>query len=561
MRGIRSPDKLCAAAAPVAAALGILHLWAAWKAPVVRWSDIEVDLDIARGPLSALRSIPVGHHPIKPAFILFLKLCLAIAGPGDPGRVIVVANTLVWLAAISAAGFLVGRSTDRRVGWGLVVLLLAMLRFRDNASAVMSETLTASILLVIGAGVLAVRRVGVGLAAVLAVFLSALFWIRPNVGAVAIALTFALAWRKGSVRSAAVLVALLLAINAGVWVATSPTRPGAALRGLDYPIALGSIDDAWDPQLGVLRDADDSPPAVQSRLAFARASWGTLVGRGISRDTIRQWSWRAVHGLFSVDYYDASWSRVYGRIDAASRAAGVFLLFAAIGVLLASRTPGGARGAGLAIVAAVIAQDLVFFSEPRLAAPLLPVIFLMAACVAPGLAVRRAIAAAVAFVALCGFCAWQPSVLSWPWGRIEKSGVVVVQAIPRGALPRSVPATLHVRMASPTPASGAGLVLALGGSVVYRSDDDACRARPEITVNLPEELVKANRARDLALSVTSHGRFDATSYYLFPVIPPPWKTPARRVGSSDLSPSTGLIAGALDWWAHEGAESVPCSIP
>lgn len=539
----------------------MLQLWATRAAPVVRWSDSEIDLNLARSPFSALRSVPGGHHRIKPAFILFLKFCQALSRHRDPGRVIVLANLLLWLAAIAFAAALTVRSRGKMAGWGLAFILLSMLRFRDNASAVMSEALAAALLLTILAAVLAAARIRAPAAAALAIALSVLVWTRPNIGFVAIALAATLGSRKTAIRPAVVFLALLAAINLGVWASTRPPSHAAAFSGYDYPIAEGSIDYAWDPQLGVRLEADESLQGSRDRLDFARVNWRRLFERGLSPDAFRQWSWRAFHGLLGVDYYDSSWSRPYSRIDQASREAGLGVVIFAVAILLTSRRQPSERFAGILLMGVVVAQDLVFSSESRLVVPFIPAILLLAARAAQDFSTRRAWAASGMAAVLASFCVWQPEVLDWPWGRIEKSEVEIVQKIPRGALPVRVPATFHLRMASPSGASSAQFSVAIGGTPVYRSDADRCRTRPEITIALPDEVLQVNRRSDLDLAVTSFGKFDATNDLLFPVIPRPWRPIAWRTGSAELSPSTGMISGSLDWWAHKGAENVPCPTP
>ena len=56
------------------AALGLaLYLWPALSAPVVRWSDSELDLDWARRGVGIFSPVVSPHHPPKPGYILFLR--------------------------------------------------------------------------------------------------------------------------------------------------------------------------------------------------------------------------------------------------------------------------------------------------------------------------------------------------------------------------------------------------------------------------------------------------------------------------------------------------------
>ncbi len=65
---------------------------------------------------------------------------------------------------------------------------------------------------------------------------------------------------------------------------------------------------------------------------------------------------------------------------------------------------------------------------------------------------------------------------------------------------------------------------------------------------------RRERGRPVEIEVVTLGSFGEFDYLLFPVIPPPWRARAVREGSDDLSPTTGIGSGALDWWAHAGAD-------
>ena len=56
------------------------------------------------------------------------------------------------------------------------------------------------------------------------------------------------------------------------------------------------------------------------------------------------------------------------------------------------------------------------------------------------------------------------------------------------------------------------------------------------------------------LAVFLAGSFADAQYLLFPVVPPGWAPEAKRIGSRDLSPRTGIRRGGFDWWVHEGAD-------
>src|SRR5262249_21144404 len=195
----------------------------------------------------------------------------------------------------------------------------------------------------------------------------------------------------------------------------------------------------------------------------------------------------------------------------------------------------------------------------RYALPLLPVLFLLAAAALPrlgrGATWAHRLGAVLCLAGLIGAAAWQPHLLGWQWGKIESAGVTSHQAIPKGGLPAGGPATLHVRIAPALASSSAQLdVIGPGQRLLYSSDRDASRQRPLLTIPLPAEVLDANQTDRIFLALRTRGSYSETSYLLFPVIPQPWGRPALREKSESISPATGIRRGALDWWAHPGAD-------
>jgi hypothetical protein len=168
---------------------------------------------------------------------------------------------------------------------------------------------------------------------------------------------------------------------------------------------------------------------------------------------------------------------------------------------------------------------------------------------------RAALVAAVSLFFLVAFVALHRSVLDWEWGRIERAGITIRQRIPIRSLPRSEPATVHVRIGSPIVPSSAHLeIRGPNGAVLYSSARDIAREKPAITAILPAPVLDANRRNEVDLQLTSFGSYGDVQYLMFPVVPPPWGAPAVRDGSGELSPTTGIRAGSLDWWAHAGKD-------
>ena len=541
------------------AVLGLaLYLWPAISAPVVLWSDSTLDLEWARQGIGIFQEAPQAGHPAKPVYLLFLRVAsaLPIFG-GGPRAVVVVQSVLLWLS-IAATAYLFARRRGAGAAVALYLVLLLFLRTRDSASAVMTEALANALFLPIAACILWPPRKWSGiLFAGLGV--SALFWVRPNLGAIALLLMCLSLAGERRLRGLLLVLAVFAAVSLPVGLATRPREKGDALGGLSYPILEATADYYWRPSIEPWPKA--ATPAAQMREELSRAvsNWKATLGQR-GPDVRRQLLWRALHGLLGTEFYDARWSPIYQRAATLSRIAAPFLILAAAALLLCVPFRGSeasARFAGPLLLLALLVQNLVLGPNPRYVLPALPAFLLLgAAALAQWKDQPRArrLAAPLLFAASIVFFAVEPSALDWQWGQIESSGVRLIQPIPKGALPSNGPATLHVRIACPLmPPAAHFEILGPGSRRLYSSVEDPARQRPYVTIPLPDWLLEANRAGSTELTFVSLGGYGPHSYLLFPVIPPPWRTPARRQGSAALSPTTGISTGSLDWWAHAGS--------
>jgi hypothetical protein len=274
---------------------------------------------------------------------------------------------------------------------------------------------------------------------------------------------------------------------------------------------------------------------------------------------VRAEVWRALHGLLGMETYDARWSAIYGELTTASRLITPFAILGAAAVLMAAPTSGRSRlpkALGLLLLAALVTESILVGALPRYALPFLPALFLFAfGCASELLASsagRRAAAVAIA-LALVFAIRWQRQTLDWEWGLIDASGVRLRLVVPRGRLPEpgETPATLHVRIgASVHPAAVAVTIRDERGEILPAQGPPS---GPFVSVSLTDAVRRANRERDVALTLVSSGSFDSTHFLIFPAIPPPWAAATLREGSPALSGETGIAAGSLDWWAHAGA--------
>jgi len=163
-----------------------LYLWPAFEAPVVLWSDSQIDLAWAREGAGIFSPAPPppSPHPAKPGWIAFLRAAsVAASADAAPRRIVIIQMLLLWVSIAGVCVFL-GRRTSFARGAVLYAVLMLFLRLPDSATTVMSEALTAALFLPIVAALLdpparAWPAFALGAASGL------LFLVRPNAGAIA----------------------------------------------------------------------------------------------------------------------------------------------------------------------------------------------------------------------------------------------------------------------------------------------------------------------------------------------------------------------------------------
>ena len=542
------------------AAVGLaLSVWPALAGPPVLWSDSLRDMEWAREGIGLWKPPPTGDlHLAKPGYLLLLRAEMAFAPVlGEPRSVVLAQSLLLWLSIMATAIF-VGRRFGTPAGVVLCLALLFLLRLRDASSAVMTEAPTAALLLPFAAAVL--LRGKAGRNSFLNFLLSGagaalLFWIRPNVGAVAFALAVLAAVPRR--RDVSLVLASFGALVAAGWLATRHAAGEDPLRGIAYPLFAATAEYYWLPSLGEWPEATSEKARGEETLRRTQENWRTFLSRR-DPDTGRELLWRAFHGIFGTEFYDARWSRTYRRLDTLSRLLTPLLIAFSLSLLFSF--PFFDRRlhlAALFLPLSLVAQNLVLGSHPRYVLPFLPLLFLLAVVALAGwrkVPARRRRIAVLVFGSLTAGLFWLPA-LDWEWGQVEASGVRITQPVRRGALPEREPATFHVRIAAPVVPTTAHLeVRGPGSRLLYSSTGDPSRERPLITFALPQWLLDANRKESVELDFRAVGEFGPVHFLLFPVIPPPWARPAHREGSPDLSPATGVRFGSLDWWAHEGRD-------
>jgi hypothetical protein len=536
--------------------LGVgLFVWAALTAPVVLWSDSHADLAWVRAGVGVFKPVPLpangvlGHQP-KPAYLLFLGAAMRIFPGLGEERSIVLTQSLLLALAIVWVALRLARRRGLIAGWALAVACFAFLRLRDASSTVMSEALATALVLAIAALLVEPPRWR-GAGAFLGVLAGGAFLVRPNCGGAVFVLAAATFLTARESRRLLPFLAGFLILVLPFWYAGRGNAPGDPLHGLGYQMVEGSADYYWIPSIFPWPASSNPADFAREELRAAAGNWKKTLASP-EPDRSRQISWRAVHGLLGIEYYDFRWSPRYAAAAIGSRVLSPFLILAAIAVLLLSPRRNPPKVAGLLLVFLLVGQNLLLGSNPRYVVPFFPAIFLFAIAGAGGFrgAARASAIFAALFAGLVFLAFWRREALDWQWGRIERAGVTLRQTIPRAALPSRVPAVLHLRIAPANPNSDVRLTVSAGRTILFSSPGGS--RQPEISFALPPQIVDENRRGPVELAVTSSGSFGEESYILFPVIPPPWVASARRDGSGELSPSTGIRSGALDWWAHAG---------
>jgi len=546
------------------AALGLaLYLWPAFAAPVVLWADSEIDIQWAKAGVGVLSPVPpppaggaLGHLP-KPAYLLFLRAAMrAVPGVGEERSIVIVQSFLLGISIV-ASSYWIARRRGGRDALLFLAIALAFLRLRDASSAVMTEALAAALLLPIVSVLLAPPR-RLLLYPLVGLATAALWLVRPNCGGAALLLGVLGLSLFRMFRPAILFGAGFGALMIAFIAVARPIPASDPLYGLGYQVLEAASEYYWTPSVEPWPVADSPREMARAELQRAVTSWRKTLSQP-GPDKRREVVWRALHGLFGQEYYDARWSPSYARASEFSRLASPLFLLAAIVAVLAVPWRGSARipkAMGILTLALLIGQNLLLGSNPRYVLPFLPALFLFGVCTLTGFGETsrsRRIAPLAALPIFTLLLASQRHVLDWQAGKVESSGVVLRQRIPRGAFPGKSPATLHLRIAPPLPSSGAHFTLSVEHRLLFSSQSDPDRRRAAVTVALPQWLLDENARGPIALEVVSTGDYGDYSYLLFPVIPLPWSQPARRDGSVFLSPTTGIRAGSFDWWAHAGS--------
>jgi hypothetical protein len=531
----------------------VLYLWPALSAPPVLWSDSVVDLARAESGVGVWKPLAREDldlvHPAKPGYLLFLRAAgAAVPFTSRERSIVLVQSVLLWLSIVGVSA-LVARRSSSGAGAAVAAALFLFVPLRDSASAVMSEAIAAALFLpLVFLAVEPPASAKAGAAA--AIVTVVLFWIRPNVAGIA-ALAIAGSWLAARrVRPAVAFAVVGIAVAGAIWAATAAPAGPDRSRGFADAILAGSAEYAWAPMEGEVVGRGASQ---DNRLALARGNWRAALD-GHPADRRRELVWRALHGFLGLEFYDARWSAAYRAIDHAARLLVPWLVAAGLAGALAGSRSRRFAIAGALLLAGLVAQSLVLGAIPRYAVPVVPGVLVVGAAALFRPRIERTPGRAfAAWLLVAGLLALHPEILSWEWGQLEREGATLAQRIPRGALPRRAPATLHLRIGQPV-ASEARYVLSMDGRDLVSGPDPRSWRRAVVAIPLDQPTLDASGSRDVTLAIRSVGAYGPHAYELFAVVPPPLGRGARREPDGPLSPGSDIASGGLDWWAHEGAD-------
>lgn len=555
-----SPVVRAAVSRVAAGVLGLwVYMWPALTAPVVLWSDSTIDLawvraGILRSPdqVAAIGGRSLGH-PLKLGYLVFLRLAMSAApGLGETRSIVFVQSLLLWLS-ITLTCLYLGRHVRPQFGLVLYCLLVFLLRLRDVSSQIMSESISATLVLPLVTMVLCPPRAQIGLLA-WGVVCGALFSVRPNLGLIVLCLALLALVKRA--RDLVNVGAGFAAVTVTVWMFAHAGGLGHPLRDLANPLYEASLSYNWRPSGSetVPRGPRDE---VRARLSGAATNWRHFLAES-GTDKRREIIWKGLHGLVGTEFYDPRWSSAYARFDTLTRIVAPFVTIAAVCIILTLPFPERRWNAlAVTLIIALVVQNIFLGSLPRYVLPALPAVWLLGVLGFRALRtrsrLRKAMPALLMAFAILFFGRYRGA-LDWDGGQFEAAGVRIVQRIQRGSLPKNAPATLHIRVAPQLIPTGAHLTIKGPGELLlYTSTLDPVRDSPYITVPLPLRVLEENRKWSIDLMLISEGSYGSSYFLYFPVVPVPWGSPAKRLGGSELSPRTGVASGSFDWWAHSGS--------
>ena len=558
------PGAAGAIAAGAVAAAALLLVARASRAPLAGGFG-DRDLEILRRWIATgvLARLPrASDHLLKPGYLAWLRIVLGVHEPFPIRRLLVVHAALVasGIAAVAAALWKSGR---RRTAAAAALALLAYVPLHDAVDYVLSEPpAAAGLLFVLALLILAESSWPAALGLGVPIALTAL--VRPNSGEIALLLSvlvLAGVPRAARGRIGAVLLVSLAAGAGAVGIGRA--------RGLDVnPFGVratnvflwGAADYYWEEDVAPWPEAPTLAAQRHLEAARARRIWSAKLHRR-SADDRRALAWKFGHAYLSCEQLPPrEGSPAYRLYDRILRrwwwiAA---LAGAAAAAAIAVGGSGPWRFAPAFLVAAVVGQGILVGADPRLALPLVPLVWLTLLLAAPGFRASPPAAGAALLVlaAGLGLLAETPDAASSDFGVIRGSPALSFSVGPGAFAGSAEVATLHVRLLEPLQAFARGVVVEGDGRPLARYGPDPSRpAPPYLTAPIAEPLLSRARLSGLRVDLRPEGG-DPGSFLYFPVVPPPWARPATIGGKRAFeSGYGGVTSGGIPFWVHPGADA------
>ena len=266
------------AAALLGVASLILIVWPALRAPVVTWSDSAIDIEWARNGIGLWQPVPpspagvVLTHPPKPAYLLFLASAMRAVPPLEETRSMVLVQSLLLWLSMTATALYVLRRRGPATALAFYALLVATLRLRDSASAVMPEAFAAALFIPVAA-ILCDPPVGVPAGVFATALFAVLFFVRPNLAVMAGVLAILSLVLQRRARAAILFAGGAAVLVVSMWAITRRSAGADPLRRVTFPILEGSAEYYWRPSLGPWPSAPTAEGLGRAELAAAVANW------------------------------------------------------------------------------------------------------------------------------------------------------------------------------------------------------------------------------------------------------------------------------------------------
>jgi hypothetical protein len=518
------------------------------------WVQTGYIRDLARDP----------SHLTKPGYLLFLRLVMPTAGRNPfEARRFVIASAALLIVGVACAVSSLLRDPGSPAAAAFIAAILLFAPIRDSADYIASEPLAAGLGLafcgMLGRGRLEAPAIGTALGA----FAAAVVLLRPNMAWALLGVGLLVGVSKASRRTASSLAllagfsgAMILFVIAGrcVKLPLDPIGAGSA-----RVLLWGTADYYWAPDVDGWPVGESSAETRRLQFNKVRTRWSQLFSKPRG-DWLRSLAWRLGHSVLSSEQLPSrlQW-RPYWVLDKSLR----YVWWVVAGLMTVASAAAAVGGTGtwrfvaIFVLGFCVLQGLVFGADPRLALPLLPIIFFALAREWRTIRWRRAWPATAAAIPIGIALVVAPDSANPDFALVRGPGRRITQAVPlRGIGGNAAVATIHVRILRPD-----GLPLGLrvrcnGATLLERTPTDPAPFPAFFSLRLAGDDLARARRDGVRLDLESLGDSSARESFLYyPVVPWPLDSFSAVDGRRRLpSGYGGSTAGGLAIWMHPGKD-------